>query len=411
VNIFSLLLDLTVGGIGGALAFLVGYQLLLALLAWFAPQVTTLAADGSGAESKFVILIPAHNEEVLLPALLASLQQLAYPQTHYTVHVVADNCQDRTAALAQAAGAVVHERFNTSAVGKGHALQWLLGQIEEAHIPYDAAVIIDADSIVEPNFLTVMDAHLTQGAQVIQAHYAVRNPERSWVTRLRAAALTLVHYVRPLGRTMIGGSVGLKGNGMVFHRSILMQHQWSGSVTEDIDYHMALVLAGERVVFAADAVVWAEMPGTLQGAYSQNMRWEQGRLQLAHQYIPRLLRSTVRDLQHHHWRAAVVKLDSIMEHLIPPFAVLFGLMWVYLCIALLVPSPTGSGIVSFLFVGQCLYLLAGLRLAQTPRQTYWALGYVPIFLVWKLWLYGRIMVRNLLGREGQSWVRTARDEV
>src|SRR5437016_1594470 len=49
----------------------------------------------------FAILIPAHDEEGMLPNLLKSLSALAYPKEQYTVYVVADNCTDRTAAIAR----------------------------------------------------------------------------------------------------------------------------------------------------------------------------------------------------------------------------------------------------------------------------------------------------------------------
>src|SRR5437588_13104108 len=49
----------------------------------------------------FAILIPAHNEEVILGTLLESVSKLVYPKDQYTVHVIADNCTDNTAKLAR----------------------------------------------------------------------------------------------------------------------------------------------------------------------------------------------------------------------------------------------------------------------------------------------------------------------
>src|SRR5437016_4801601 len=51
---------------------------------------------------RFAILIPAHNEETVLGGLLESLRKLDYPRDSYSVHVVADNCTDTTAALVRA---------------------------------------------------------------------------------------------------------------------------------------------------------------------------------------------------------------------------------------------------------------------------------------------------------------------
>ena len=65
---------------------------------------------------------------------------------------------------------------------------------------------------------------------------------------------------------------------------------FSDHLTEDIELHMELLLTGERVSFAADAVLAAEMPATLGASRSQQERWERGRLEMARRYVPRLLR-------------------------------------------------------------------------------------------------------------------------
>lgn len=400
------ILQISLWGAGGLLTLMVGYLVILTIAACWAPKHTPLPAGE--ATHRFVLLVPAHNEEQLLPALLANISQLAYPRQLYTLVVVADNCTDQTAALARAAGALVYERFDRVQIGKGYALQWLLAQLHADNIKFDAAVILDADSVVSPNFLQVMAAHLAKGARAVQAHYAVLNPHRTWVMSLRAAALALIHYVRPLGRTVLGGSVGLKGNGMVFHRTLLAEHQWSASVTEDIEYHMSLVLAGERVYFAADATVWAEMPGTLQGSHTQNVRWEQGRFQLARQYVPDLLKAAVSS-QAPNVPSRYLLFDSIMEHIIPPFSLLTGLTVVYWVLAWLPLLAVGTWSLLFLatllLLGQVGYILGGLILARTPVRTFLALVYTPVFVWWKI----RLLLRVATRVEKQGWVRTARD--
>ncbi|MCX7861160.1 MAG: glycosyltransferase family 2 protein, partial [Chloroflexus sp.] len=207
---------------GGTLALMVAYLLLLTIAAFFARRATPLRDQPA---TRFVIMIPAHNEERLLPDLLANLNQLDYPRELYSVHVVADNCTDRTAAVAKAHGAQVYERFDQTLRGKGYALEWLLQQIWERNEPHDAIVILDADSVVSANFLRVMDARLARGERVIQAYYTVRQPEGAWSAGIRAVALIVLHYLRPLGRMVLGGSTGLKGNGMVFAADIVRRHR------------------------------------------------------------------------------------------------------------------------------------------------------------------------------------------
>ncbi len=406
---------------GLLLAFLVGYLLLLTVAAGLAPRVTS--GIPAATPARFVILIPAHDEERLLPGLFASLAALRYPADSYRVHVVADNCSDRTAEIANAAGATVHERHDTSRPGKGAALQWLLERLQVSAEAYDAVIIFDADSVVSENFLQVMAARLARGQRVVQAYYAVRQPQRSAAVGLRYSALAALHYLRPLGRMALGASSGLKGNGMLFAAPVLQRHAWSASVTEDIEQHMALLLAGERVFFAPDATVWAEMPDTLAKSESQHQRWESGRLLLARRYVPQLLRGALTAGQAGRPRQAYVLLDAVMEHLIPPFSILAASSVLLLALNLalwaaaafgLVAAPGAAGalagvnlaLAGSLLMGQALYLFAALRLVRAPRGAYWQLVYAPVYMLWKVRQY----TRALFSQTRQAWVRTTRND-
>src|SRR5690348_14828470 len=75
---------------------------------------------------RFAVLVPAHNEARSIGRLLQSLRAMDYDSDAYEVHVVADNCTDATARIVLDAGANVHERFDLTQRGKGHALRWLM---------------------------------------------------------------------------------------------------------------------------------------------------------------------------------------------------------------------------------------------------------------------------------------------
>ncbi len=401
---------------------LVSYLLLLTLAAARAPRATP-AWPGSPRQ-RFLILIPAHDEERLLPALLASIARLDYPPDLVAVHVVADNCTDNTAALARAAGATVHERRDPAQAGKGQALNWLLERLPQARQPDTAVVFLDADSVVSSNFLQVMAARLERGQLAIQAYYGVRDPDRSPAAGLRYAALAALHYLRPQGRMVLGASAGLKGNGMVFAAALVPQVLWTANVTEDIELHMALLLDGVRVRFAPDAVVWGEMPDTLADSRTQHDRWERGRLQMARRYVPRLLAAAARCAAGRRFRTAWVLVDAALEHLIPPFSVLVAFSLALFggsalaaglqALAGGIPGDLGGffpaltlGLGAALLAAQALYVLAALYLVRAPRFVYSQLLYAPGYLVWKLGQYARAWLEKAEAR----WVRTTRNQV
>ena len=60
--------------------------------------------------SRLVVLVPAHDEELLVGRCVDSLRAQTYPRSLTRVVVIADNCTDQTAARALAAGAEVMVR-------------------------------------------------------------------------------------------------------------------------------------------------------------------------------------------------------------------------------------------------------------------------------------------------------------
>lgn len=72
----------------------------------------------------FAIVIPAHNEENGITNTLRSCNDLDYPREKYKIFVIADNCTDRTAGIAEENGAVCLQRHDDAKRGKGYALAW-----------------------------------------------------------------------------------------------------------------------------------------------------------------------------------------------------------------------------------------------------------------------------------------------
>lgn len=395
MTMISLLCSTILLAVEVVLTGIVVYWIVLTIAALFVAR-RTLGRPGDPT-TRFVILVPAHDEEQSLPQALASIGSLDYPADLVAVHVVADNCSDRTAETARTFRTIVHERFDKERRGKGYALDWVLRRLEESNVGYDACVVLDADSVLSANFLRVMDARLFRGERVIQGYYAVRNPDRSWSTALRAVALALRHYLRPLGRMGLGGSAGLMGNGMAFARIVARQHSWGGSLTEDVAYHSALVLAGERVTFAPDALVYGDMPESLKTARSQNERWEAGRWEVMRRYGLSLVREAFR-------RRSLVILESAVDLLLPPLSVVAGTAVACLLAAVIAGTPFLTGWALVIVAAIAAHVLSGLILARAPLALYRALVFAPALVLWKLGLWARLV----FGHRPDTWVRTTR---
>jgi cellulose synthase/poly-beta-1,6-N-acetylglucosamine synthase-like glycosyltransferase len=119
---------------------------------------------------KFMAIIPAHNEEIVIQDLIDSLKNQDYPKDLLDIYVIADNCTDSTANIAKNAGAIVYKRFDEEKKTKGYAMQWFLDQKIKENANYYAFCVFDADNIVDKNFIKNMNKKLCQGEEVVQGY-------------------------------------------------------------------------------------------------------------------------------------------------------------------------------------------------------------------------------------------------
>jgi cellulose synthase/poly-beta-1,6-N-acetylglucosamine synthase-like glycosyltransferase len=379
------------GLVAFAMATIAAYLLVLSAAAARAPRTP----QPGRLERRFAILVPAHDEASVIQRLLESVAVQTYPQRLIDVFVVADNCTDDTAELARTHGAIVYERTDEELRAKGHALRWL---IERVRGDADAYVVLDADSVIEPRFISFMDARLDAGSLIVQAHYQVLNADASSLSALRAAALASLHYLRPLGRSALGLSSGLKGNGMCFDARTLERHGWtSAGLAEDVELHLSLVSEGLRVEFAPEAVVRADMPTTYTEARSQNLRWETGRLAALRRDVLPLMRLGF-------IRRDPVAIDAAIEQVIPPLSVGLSVAVGCAAIGFALGDRIVTGLAVFAAAGFLAHVVAGLVATRAPARSYRALAAAPAYVLWKLALYARALV----GRADGPWVRTQR---
>ncbi|HAA42990.1 MAG TPA: glycosyl transferase family 2, partial [Ruminiclostridium sp.] len=149
---------------------------------------------------KFALIVAAHNEEKVITHIIDSLFKQNYPKNLFDVFVIADNCTDKTAEIAEKHGAIVYRRFNSTLRGKGHALEWMFERIFEMDKKYDAICVFDADNLVSSNFLLEMNKQLCRGHKVIQGYIDSKNPYDSWITCSYSIAFWLSNRIFQLPR-------------------------------------------------------------------------------------------------------------------------------------------------------------------------------------------------------------------
>ncbi|HEX5548295.1 MAG TPA: glycosyltransferase family 2 protein [Ktedonobacterales bacterium] len=360
------------------------------------------APDGETPPSRFAIVVPAHDEEALIGTMLSSLARIDYPAECYDVHIIADNCTDRTAEIAREAGVHVQVRMDLEHRGKGYALSWAFNLLMNGAARYDAYIVLDADAVVDPGLLRALARGLARGAAALQSQNAVLNAAESPVSALRWLALSLMNYIRPLGRNTLGGSSTLTGNGMCLTHELLMRHPWQAfGLSEDYQYYLSIIASGEKVLFVPDADVRSVMPTTSQQLQTQDIRWESINPD-ASAWQRRIGWSLLSvGLRHHSW----VRLDALAEMLTPPLSVLGGGSVALLIAAVVLQAPIQVALAVALVAMLAAYVASAFVLLRPPLGVYRALVYAPAYVARKLWIY---FVLRRLRKNTTTWVRTSR---
>jgi len=387
--------------LAAAAALSCGYLLALTLLS--AKQRVSVGLNNILARQlRFDVIVPAHNEYLLIGRVVASLLDVNWPREFFRVVVVADNCTDNTAVLARAAGAHVVERRHERLRGKGYALECGI-RFSQVSKWADAVVVVDADSEVSENLLSACAVRIADGAHAIQVHYGVRQMQTSWRTRLMSIALAAFHRARSRARERLNVSSGIRGNGWCVTHALLRRVPYRAfSLAEDIEFGIQLGLDGYRVHYADEAHVDADMVSDSQVARTQRRRWEHGRFALVRQKTFKLICAALR-------QRSMVCLDLAVDLLVLPLSYIALNVIVLLAVAIFLqywePSESAADwLLRTAYVcGLCvlLYVLRGWQLSGTGIRGLIDLARAPFFVVWKV----ASMFRS---REPLEWVRTKR---
>ena len=250
------------------------YQWLLAISSFFYRPPRTIAG---GRHARFLVLIPAHNEEAGIASTLESLRDLNYDSECYRILVIADRCTDGTAAVAKSLNAQCFERFDGQP-GKGAALAWGIQEAKNAEIAFEAVVIIDADTLADRDLLAAFNVEYWAGRQVQQGYNYISNPWSSPFTRIMAVTGVLRNGRYYAGKMAIGLQGMLTGTGMCLGAGVLERHGWTAfSVGEDWEFSVELLMKGEAIYFNPLAKTFAKESQNFKQASHQRLRWASGR--------------------------------------------------------------------------------------------------------------------------------------
>ena len=355
---------------------------LLTLASWFYREPCPTGRP----RIRFLVLVPAHNEERVIGAGLSAI--MADRRRRDIVLVVADRCKDRTAEIARSFGATVLERRPDEPAGRAAARQ---AGLEHARaLEWDAVLMLDADSVIEPGFFSACELALGSGAEAIQARSESARG-RTLASEVSLAAFTLQGITIPRGRDRLGFSVRLRGTGMAICRELALANRLHAPASEDLFLTIDVLLAGVRCRHVDAARLRSQGASTWGSFSGQKVRYEAGRMNAARTYLPRLLRRAIM-----HRDASCLEAAWFLAS--PPFAI--GALSLLLAAGL--AAAAGAWTVAIVFGAGfsvlVLALLTGLIQARAGIRTWLALCAAPWYLTWKAVVHLRA-VASVLRRD------------
>ena len=267
-------------------AFSVTYVVFFAFISLFydkEDRVAIHAAALSNRKANFLILFPAYNEDrVIINAVEQFLQQ-DYPKTHYTVAVISDHMQPSTnEQLGEMPIKLLTPTFEKSS--KAKAMQYAINEVKG---DFNNIVILDADNVVRPDFLSQLNILCTL-YDAIQCHRCAKNANND-VAVLDGASEEINNTIFRKAHNRLGLSSALIGSGMCFSYELFKKNVFQLSTAGEDREMEALLLQQEVFIkYAPDIHVFDEKVSSQDNFQRQRMRWMTAQIQSLTTNLPKI---------------------------------------------------------------------------------------------------------------------------
>jgi cellulose synthase/poly-beta-1,6-N-acetylglucosamine synthase-like glycosyltransferase len=283
--------------------------------------------------SKIVVLIPGYREDAVIIEAASSALKQKYPKSSYDVVIIADsfeqNTLDRLKILPVKVVEVQFEKSTkTKALNKG---------MEKLMDDYDIAVVLDADNIMETDFLEKINAAFEQGYIAVQGHRTAKNVNTS-LAILDAISEEINNHIFRKGHRVLGLSSAIIGSGMAFRYHYFKDMMLSVTAVGGFDKEIELKMLKEgiKIAYLDDAFVYDEKVQQSGVFSNQRRRW------LSAQF--HYFRAGFTDaVKHLFTKGNVDYFDKALQFIQPPRILLLGMVLLLGSLFILLNNVLHSG--------------------------------------------------------------------
>ena len=297
--------------------FTAGTVLYLGLFSIFSLFNKSHELNKAKLQRRFIVLIPSYKQDSVIEHTVLSILSQSYPQRMFDVTVISDHQGEMTnMRLAQYPITLLTPNFEEST--KAKSLQYAILNLPAFKI-YDIVVILDADNIVDTEFLTnINDAYENASTKAIQLHRISRNRDTA-AARMDAVFEEINNNIFRKGHINIGLSSALAGSGVAYDfdwfKDNIMRAKTAG---EDKELEALLLRQGIFIDYFDNIYVYGEKKRTTEKLNEQRGRWAVQQVQNAFRnikYLPGALFSKQHDLA-----------DKIIQWMLIPRTTMVGII-------------------------------------------------------------------------------------
>jgi len=279
---------------------------------------------------RFVVYIAAYKGDAVIRHTAPRALQQSYPEDRFDVVVIADSLQPETLTeLRTHPLKVVEVSFEKSTKAKA-----LKKALEATTDPYDYAVILDIDNIMEVDFLQKVNRALQGDVSILQAHRVALNLDTPFAI-LDGISEEVNNHIFRQGHRALGLSAAFIGSGKAIsfdlYREVIPKLEAIGGFDKELE----LTLLSQRycIHYAPDARVFDEKVQEAARFEKQRKRWLSAQFHYFNEHIGPGLAGL--------FRGNVDYFDKVIQMILFPRVLLLGTTFLLACFALLIPVFPG----------------------------------------------------------------------
>jgi cellulose synthase/poly-beta-1,6-N-acetylglucosamine synthase-like glycosyltransferase len=356
-----------------ALQLIIGYNLVFPIILYVLYKTRkkkAITISKKGKEHDYAIILTAYEQTDTIPAAIDSILKLNY--SNYIVYIVADKCDTSNLNFSDSRVVVLRPPEELASNTRSHFFA-----IRNFIRPHEYLTIIDADNLVDPEYLNELNKCFDTGVEAVQGVRKAKNLNTTYAC-LDAARDIYYHFYDGQVLYNIGSSATLAGSGMAFKTSLYKECLGHLNVTGagfDKVLQKEIVSRGHRIAFTELALVYDEKTSNSDQLVKQRARWMSTWFRYS-KFGFSLVASGVRSFDLNKFLFGLVLLrPPLFIFLLLSFALLLGNLWI---------SATGT---ILWLIGMCCFLqgfVVAMRHSNPDKRIIKSLVNAPKFIFYQL---------------------------